>query len=369
MEDVLDNKINILKALAIMLVVSGHLGLSIIPFFPTYSFHIALFFFISGYLFKDKHISEIPRYIKAKAKRLLVPYFGYIVAYLGITLMVYKLTGIYYGRPISIINFITSPFVEGNQFYFLTTLWFIAQLFISLSVFILIFKCLKKLWDNKYFHLILFLILAILAIKISIYRANPTILVLLRTLLSMFFIYLGYFYKNFVEEKYNIFNSKWFGAIIILESILWFFNKSTEPRAGIAIGLDYLFSCGFFNNNVVPIITSITGIWASLFIVNIFYPYINDNKFIQQVGKNTYHIMANHLFIIYLLSNFFLWIKGLPISMRSYYSLFWVYSPSKTSYFYFIVVLIISTYIGVAISSINKNIPFLFSAIKKKESL
>ena len=51
----MNNKINILKALAILIVVSGHLEFSLIPMFPPYSFQIVLFFFIAGMLFKPEY--------------------------------------------------------------------------------------------------------------------------------------------------------------------------------------------------------------------------------------------------------------------------------------------------------------------------
>lgn len=354
MDSSLDNKINILKAFAIMLVVSGHIGILIIPFFPTYSFHLALFFFISGYLFKEKHLTDILSYIKGKAKRLLVPYLGYTFLYLIITLAVYKSSGIYYGRPISILNFISKPFEDGSQLLFIGPLWFVVQLFISLTIFILTYKYLKKIWDNKYFHLIFFLILAICAIQLSAYKDNSMILIMERTVFSLFFIYLGYFYKNFVEGKYNIFSAKWLGVIITLQSVLWLYNITNQPRPGVTAGLEYVLVYGDFYNWIVPILTSITGIWASLFIINAFYPYLRSNKFVEQIGENTYHIMANHIFIIYLISNFFLWIKG--IAIRPSNNIFWIYSPNRTSYVYFVVVTIISTYIGVGISGINKKI-------------
>ena len=53
MDKEFSNKVNVLKALAILLVVSGHLEFSLFGMFTPYSFQLALFFFISGYLFKD----------------------------------------------------------------------------------------------------------------------------------------------------------------------------------------------------------------------------------------------------------------------------------------------------------------------------
>ncbi len=49
------NKINLLKALAISVVVAGHLEFSLIPMFPPYSFQVPLFFFIAGMLFNPKY--------------------------------------------------------------------------------------------------------------------------------------------------------------------------------------------------------------------------------------------------------------------------------------------------------------------------
>ena len=69
----MDKKITILKALAIMLVVSGHLEFSLIPMFPPYSFQLALFFFISGMLFNEKY--GVFEYIKRRFKSLMLPYF------------------------------------------------------------------------------------------------------------------------------------------------------------------------------------------------------------------------------------------------------------------------------------------------------
>ena len=59
MDKTFSGEITLLKALAIMLVVSGHLEFSIFGMFPPYSFQLALFFFISGMLFKDKYIEYI----------------------------------------------------------------------------------------------------------------------------------------------------------------------------------------------------------------------------------------------------------------------------------------------------------------------
>ena len=105
MDKVFCEKINLLKALAILLVVSGHLEFSLFGMFPPYSFQLALFFFISGILFKEKYINNIKEYFVKRIKSLLVPYFAYETVYLGITYIVYKYSGTFLGDTVSLKSF------------------------------------------------------------------------------------------------------------------------------------------------------------------------------------------------------------------------------------------------------------------------
>lgn len=70
--------IDISRAIAIVLIVLGHTIVHskhcFVLFKIIYSFHVALFFIISGYLFKIKNESFLS-FIKNKFIRLLIPYF------------------------------------------------------------------------------------------------------------------------------------------------------------------------------------------------------------------------------------------------------------------------------------------------------
>ena len=149
-------KVNILKALAITLVVSGHLEFSLLGMFTPYSFQLALFFFISGYLFKDKYIDDVYTFVKRRIQTLLVPYFLYNLFYLGVTVLIAKLTGHFWGEKITLKNFFITPFLNGHQFDLSCPLWFVTQLFMTMIVFLFLFRTLKKAKDNKYFHLAVF---------------------------------------------------------------------------------------------------------------------------------------------------------------------------------------------------------------------
>ena len=118
--------IDVLKGMGAILVLLGHL----VPYnsmikIYIYSFHVPLFFFISGYVFKYE--KKIDYFFYKKVNRLLIPYIKY-----------------------SILSFFASYFVEdvvaskreilyhiffvGGTNYFNTSLWFLVILFFTLII-------------------------------------------------------------------------------------------------------------------------------------------------------------------------------------------------------------------------------------------
>lgn len=350
------NKVNLMKALAIMLVVSGHLEFSLLGIFPPYSFQLALFFFISGYLFKEKYLDDIETFLKRRVKSLLLPYFLYNAFYLGVTVLIAKLTGKFWGMPVSLKNFFITPFLNGHQFDLSCPLWFVTQLFITMIVFLFAFRCLRAVKNNRFFHLAVFALIGCAAIPLSkIIPHDSVSLVAIRTMFSLFFVYLGYFYRHFIEDKIDIFTAKWLGAIVVLQSILWLFNRDFDPEHGI--GLSYVLVWARFDDQlIVPIITALTGIWASLFVVKILYPYFKNVTFVRQMGETTYHIMANHLLVMYIITAIFLRLNGIPISERANHDIYWIYNPVQTTYLYFVITMIVTTYIGVWLKSAKNSL-------------
>lgn len=341
------DKINLLKAFAIMLVVSGHLEFSILGMFPPYSFQLALFFFISGMLFKDKYLDNIGEFFKRRVKSLLVPYFLYEIFYLFVTYAVFHFTGKWWGEPVTLKNFFLTPFLNGHQLDLCCPLWFVPQLFITMIGFTIFYKVLRNIIKYEYIRLIIFLIIGFLSIPLIKHVSLTSInLLIFRTVFSMFFVYLGYYYFHYIKDKHDIFTPKWLGIVIVVQSILWLFNRDFDPQHGI--GLSYVLVWARFDDQlIVPVLTSITGIWASLFTINIIYPYMKDIKFIKQMGNTTYHIMANHLLVMYLITLVFLKINGIHLSERAEHDIYWIYNPVQTTYLYFVLTMVITTYGGV----------------------
>ena len=74
----------ILCALGMILVVMGHVDegmLTVGGLFPYYSFHIALFVFISGYFYRAQAEERMGAWLVRKAGTLLLPYFAWNFLY------------------------------------------------------------------------------------------------------------------------------------------------------------------------------------------------------------------------------------------------------------------------------------------------
>ncbi|MBQ8635515.1 acyltransferase family protein [bacterium] len=347
----MNDKINLLKTLAILIVAAGHLEFSLIPMFPPYSFQVLLFFFISGMLFKEKY--NLFQYIKKRFNSLLIPYFLYAFFYLSLTILATPIIGKFWGMPITFKNELLMPFLNGHQIDLISPMWFVPCLFITL----IIYKIFSYLKINDYFKLFLFLALAIFSIHFQNYAQNTNYLWLFRSAFALFFIHLGWLYQNKWENK-NIFSFKIAAIIIILQSFLWLTNKDYTPQDGI--GLHFLLVWGQYNNPIVPILTSLTGIWMSLFIIQILYDKIKNCIFLQKIGQNTLHILANHLLIFNILTYLFLHFKGISFDIKNNADIYWFYFPLKTTYLYFILGIILTTNIG----EILKKIKIILSGIK-----
>ena len=357
MDKILSDKINILKALAIILVVSGHLEFRLFDMFPPYSFQLALFFFISGMLFKDKYLDNVTDFIKRRVKSLLVLYFIYSAFYCVVTIVLAKFTGKFWGMELSLKNFFITPFLNGHQFDLSCPMWFVTQLFMTMITFLFLERQFRNL-DIK-LKTAIYTVMGFAAIPLSkMFPLTPVYLIIIRTMFSLFFVYLGHFYIRKIHGNYNIFTPKILGIVLCVQAILWHFNRDFDPEHGI--GLSYVLVWARFDSQiVVPVLTSITGIWFSLWFIHVTYNYFKDIKLVKLIGENTYHIMANHLFVMYILTMIIFKINGIPVSERANHDIYWIYNPVQNTYLYFVITMLATTYIGQGLKLIKKHIPFI----------
>ncbi|EMG28695.1 acyltransferase family protein [Listeria fleischmannii] len=122
------------KGIAMILVILGHelqpffeeLGSSAVVFI--YSFHMPLFFLITGFLFSNKNLQKnFASYSKVKLKRLILPYFIYqIISILFINGFTYLTT---HQFRYSLIETIQQLFYLNGTVGWNSPLWFLVVLF------------------------------------------------------------------------------------------------------------------------------------------------------------------------------------------------------------------------------------------------
>lgn len=265
-------EMNIARGIGIFLVVLGHSfpdaqmgienNLYAYIFRFIYSFHMPLFFFISGFvsikLLSLKSFKDKINGIKSKFIRLMVPYFAISVPSLVLKYLFADLSYVKFDFNNSILNIFLGENPNGG-------LWFLYTLFTIALITILLNKV-----DIKYL-LAIFLILAVLPIQYTgLFKIN-------RLCANGLYYLLGIY----INKKYELFKSKFIEKkyILIMLTLLIFiniFNISTRS---------------------IIVLMAISGIYLTLVLSIAISKYKN-------TVRNSLNLLGEYSYDIYLISYF-----------------------------------------------------------------
>lgn len=122
--------IDALKGLGIVLVIIGHMDAPLIIRNSIYSFHMPLFFALSGLVFCTNS-SSLKKFCIKKAKQLLYPYcifgllfilFEQIICGFSVKFLIKQIIALLYGN-----------YIWENNYQYISVLWFLITLF-SVSI-------------------------------------------------------------------------------------------------------------------------------------------------------------------------------------------------------------------------------------------
>lgn len=296
----------ILSAIAMILVVMGHVDegmLTIGGLFPYYSFHIALFLFISGYFYHPREEEQVGAYLKRKARRLLLVYFGWNVFY-GLLVVVLRAAGFYIGNEPGLWTLFIEPFLSGHQFLYNAPSWFVPALFLTEAANVVFRFVLGKImglferWrpqagaklrqSTDWVIFGIYLCLGFLVAWLSAhgyvydwYRIPGRLMYMLPC------FQMGQLYRQKLEARDRLPNVLYFGGLLVLQLIL------TVSCQGLAVSAAW---CnGFLNGPVIPYITAATGIAFWLRIARILTPALGQSRFWLYFGRNTFPVMMHQL--------------------------------------------------------------------------
>ena len=262
------NFIDYSKALGILFVVFGHVycGSNIVTNW-IYSFHMPLFFIISGMLLNNKNsILTLKELILRKFKSIIIPYLIFSIL---------NCFGYYFIDKFSFIT-LKSGILQSVTLFGIGALWFLPALFIAETIFITF----KTISNNKKMYKIIYILFLLLIFYIIGNLHEYINIVIKRAVVALFFISVGYCSRNIIK-KINIKNYNLF-LMMLINIIFADLNKGVD-----------LYSLEF-NNIIFYVLNSITGSLAIIFMMK----KINSSKILDFFGKNTLIIMATHQLII-----------------------------------------------------------------------
>ena len=299
-----DYRFKLLYAIGIIIILAGHMehkGFSLaFELFPPYAFHLGLFVFASGYLYKDNSIDNVGKYILKKAKKLLLPLYLWNFLY-AVVVTVLSYAGFSIGAQVNFETLFIRPFTDGHQFGFNLSGWFIIPLFILQILHVLVQKIISK-WNihiNEVFLFVLSLSLGFLGVHLASIGYNTGLwLNFVRVLYFIPFFGLGRLYKK-VLEKYDTLPSHWYFSIVIgLQLIIILIYK--RPPAYTPSWCN-----NFTDGPILPFVVGFLGIAFWFRIVKILTPVLGKNKYVNIIANNTYPIMINHIFAFFLVNSVF----------------------------------------------------------------
>lgn len=330
-----DYKIVFMYALGIILILAGHSGGGgaslLFEFFKPYSFHLGLFVFCSGYLFKKDNCDNILSFIWKKFKKLIIPMYIWHLVY-GIIANLLHLKGFTIGGALTLKNIFIMPLITGHQFTYSLSLWFVVPLFILEVVTIFVMKLLK---NKVYLLFMIYFLLGLFGIHLANKGYNNDwFLLLTKTLYFFPFFGFGYLYKNKLYRYDKLNNVIYFIISIFLQLVMITLlnnNLSFNPA----------WMRGFPENPLYAYTVGFNAIAFWFRISRILEPIIPKLNFINYIAKKTYPIMVHNVWGMFMVKTFYALLTKLnvadhPINWVKYKSDIWYsFVPFGLSQWYF----------------------------------
>lgn len=278
------NWITISKGIGILLVVLGHMnipyGLSVI----IYSFHMPLFFLLSGIVFNQIKYNSLKVIIVKKSKTLIYPFFTFSFLYIALYALI--------NSEAYFINDVLLP--STKQLLLLnesinTPLWFLTTLFSIECIFVIFLRsCL-----SNYNVIIRFIIIICGGIYLNSYFKNNIILNINIACLNIIFFYIGLRLKSNLDD-YLTKSRRYLSITFICTLFVFLVSLSCSIKTGVILKVDIL--NGIYGNYLLYLLLGLSG----SFLVIIIAASFDENfigTFFKFLGNNSLIILGTHTII------------------------------------------------------------------------
>ena len=302
-----------MKAIGIILMVLGHAMVWGTPVCNViYTFHMPLFFLMSGYCFKEKYLWDAKQFVIRKLKGIYVPYVAFSLIFLALhnvftQIYIYDAGWIYGWKDFA---WQASRIVTrmSSSEYLLAPFWFLKELFWGNLIFYATLKLVKRKKELKsermkgfgaeWITAIGLLVLAELACIVH-FRV-PYFTITSTTIYAAFFVAVGFLWK-----KSEIDIDKWW---------IWMIGLA-------AVTMEVVFIGGTAVNDRTPVTMlyyTMPAILGTMVVFNMS-KHIDKvlsglgKKFMLFMGNHTIFIVALHFLMFRLVSYCYIQMRGLPI--------------------------------------------------------
>ena len=264
------------KGLGLLLVIIGHLKT---PFLASwiYTFHMPLFFILSGFVFSsDKYTFR--EFFKKRVNTLVIPYFC-----LGMVIFLWY-SGIYYfqDRPAVEYGIMLKDFLVQKHYW---TIWFLAALFLTEIIYFGIdYLCKGRL-------LVSTIVSSIVAFCGFIwYRLGGEGIAwnLDVAVIAQFFFHIGYCLRRNMFVTNYVVDGNYLRRVCIILALL-VLNVSLGKLCIILSGESLDMSIGMYGNEICTILSAIAGSLSILGLCSMIH-----NRFLNWLGKNTMVVFSWH---------------------------------------------------------------------------
>lgn len=273
------------KGMGMVLVIFAHDHIPMMLKTFIYTFHMPLFFFLSGFLFSPAKYRRFSSFFISKCKSLVIPYFSFSIIVYSWFLVRYKMGDVDYDHSLfkpligTIIGIRNSDWTVH-----LGALWFLTCLFITE----LLFYFLKTRLKTNFFVGIALILTSFLGYLYSIFLGEPLPWNIDAAFIAVLFYGFGHVYKENTQKLSHFFNRKSLLICCFLNIVTGYLNfLLSGERVDMYEGL--------YGNYALFIISAFSGIIAFLIAVQ----KMRSNAVLEYIGRNSLIYLALHQSIVF----------------------------------------------------------------------
>lgn len=254
-----------LKGIAMIFIYLGHLGQNVgKTYLYVFSFHVPLFFFISGFFNKDVHELTFIKYLVKQLKNILLPYFVFCILNI-VWIMIDK------NEDTAYLYKLLLQALNGNRVdIFAPALWFLPCLFITKMMFYILNKTIKNIW-------------IILAIAMLISVARLYIHPIEFFSISSAFGYLRYYVIGSIALPYL----KKAHSLLSINSVFFILSFLISGFVYFKGNQDFLSN---FKHTISFEAVSMIITLFQIFFWTSFAKFLDNYDFLQKIGRNTLYL-------------------------------------------------------------------------------